>query len=128
MRYYSTLRPVAPGSYPMTDKVVKIENYDDRTFIDEISHEAWGYIEYSEELPEEIAASYDLIKAGVKTWYAVTSSFYDNGKVRAAITDTINATVKPESAYKELKRCDVYVDYYDTKEAAEQAVKDALSA
>ena len=128
MKYYSTLRPVTPGSYPMKDKVKEIVNFDDKTYVEDIQQEAWGYIEYNEELDAATANSWDLVPEGLTTWYAVTSSFYDNGKVKAAITDTVMAVQKPESGYKELKRCDVYVDYYPTKEEADKAVEEALKA
>lgn len=128
MKYYSTLRPVTPGSYPMKDKVKEIVNFDNKTYVEDIQQEAWGYIEYNEELDAATADSWELVPEGLTTWYAVTSSFYDNGKVKAAITDTVRAAQKPESGYKELKRCDVYVDYYPTKEEADKAVEEALKA
>ena len=128
MKYYSTLRPVTPGSYPMKDKVKEIVNFDNKTYVEDIQQEAWGYIEYNEELDVATADSWELVPEGLTTWYAVTSSFYDNGKVKAAITDTVRTAQKPESGYKELKRCDVYVDYYPTKEEADKAVEEALKA
>lgn len=42
MRYYSTLRPVSIGSYPEKDRVKEIVNFNDRQYVDEIEHEAWG--------------------------------------------------------------------------------------
>lgn len=48
MRYYSTQRPVMPGSYPNRDGVEKIHNFDTKTFCEEIGREAWGYIDYRE--------------------------------------------------------------------------------
>lgn len=128
MKYYSTLRPITLGSYPMKDKVKEIINFDNKTYVEDIQQEAWGYIEYSEELDAATADSWDLVLEGLTTWYAVTSSFYDNGKVRAAITDTVRAAQKPESGYKELKRRSVHVDYYSTKKEADKAVEEALKA
>lgn len=128
MRYYSVLRPVTPGSYPMKDKVKEVVNFDDKQYVKDIERDAWGYIEYDGELSADIANEWDLLPEGMTTWYCVTSSFYDNGKVKSMITGTTMAVNKPESRYKELKKCDVYADWYETKEAAEQAVKEALSA
>ena len=44
MRYYSTKRPVTPGSYPKQKFAVKIHNFEQKTFCKEIGCEAWGYI------------------------------------------------------------------------------------
>ena len=35
-RYYSTLRPIAPGTFPGGKKVVEIHNFDKRTAIEGI--------------------------------------------------------------------------------------------
>ena len=60
MRYYSTQRPVSPGSYP-TGAVISIVNFDTKQYIHEIDGNAWGYIEYGIELPVEDANSYELV-------------------------------------------------------------------
>ena len=54
MRYYSTQRPVSPGSYP-TGGVISIVNFDTKRYVSEIGGNAWGYIEYGIELPVEDA-------------------------------------------------------------------------
>lgn len=63
-RYYSILRPVGIGTFPKPagNKVENIENFDDRQYVPEISHEAWGYIEYEKPLTEAEARQYDLVK------------------------------------------------------------------
>ena len=63
MRYYSTQRPVTPGSFPKPqgNRVLDIVNYDTRTFCADINQDAWGYIEYSTPLTEQQAASYELV-------------------------------------------------------------------
>ena len=86
MKYYSTQRPVSPGSYPCKNSVVEIHNFDNRTFCEEIGAEAWGYIEYNCELSEKEAAEYELVPEGLKTFWAVTTSFYDDGRVTAYVT------------------------------------------
>lgn len=63
MRYYSVMRPVMPGSYPKKAAVQEIENFNEKTFCEEIGREAWGYIDYSEELTESEAADYELVPA-----------------------------------------------------------------
>ena len=51
MRYYSTQRPVTPGSFPKPagNKVVEIHNYDSKTYCEELGREVWGYIVYEDE-------------------------------------------------------------------------------
>lgn len=45
MKYYSTQRPITPGSYPKPafNQVTAILNYDSRTYCEGIGREAWGY-------------------------------------------------------------------------------------
>lgn len=67
MRYYSTQRPIGPGTFPKPpeNKVLKIHNFDSRTFCEEIGREAWGYIDYESSLTEEQAIGHELIAPGV---------------------------------------------------------------
>ena len=60
MRYYSTQRPVGPGTFPTGYKVEEIHNFDRRTFCEEISREAWGYIDFAESIPDDMARQYEL--------------------------------------------------------------------
>ena len=60
-KYYSTQRPVMPGSFPKTKLVEKIVNFDSRQFVEEIGREAWGYIIYRELLEPQDAESYELL-------------------------------------------------------------------
>lgn len=62
MRYYSTQRPVMPGSFPK-EGAQEIYNFDSRTFVPEIGREAWGYIEYEAPLTDREARSYELTPA-----------------------------------------------------------------
>ena len=41
-RYYSTQRPVMPGTYPAEKKVSEIVNFSERKYVTNISREAWG--------------------------------------------------------------------------------------
>lgn len=54
----------------------------------------------------------------MKKYYAVCNSYYNNGKVVANLVDTIEAEEKPEDTYKETKRCDVYVNWFESYEEA----------
>lgn len=59
----------------------------------------------------------------MKTFYCVTSSYYDDGRAIACITDIIVSRRKPSSTFHTGRRCDVYIDWFDTREAAEEHVK-----
>lgn len=60
-------------------------------------------------------------------YYAVVQGYYNNGKVTANIL-TVPSESKPDDIYKSTKRCDIYIDYFDTYEAALQFKTDALNA
>ncbi|WP_302620230.1 hypothetical protein [uncultured Oscillibacter sp.] len=65
MRYYSTQRPVGPGTFPQPEgnKVVEFHNFGSKTYCEEIGRDAWGYIDYQQTLAPEVAASYELTPA-----------------------------------------------------------------
>jgi len=128
VKYYSTQRPVLPGSFPRKNEAERIENFDTKIFCEEIGREAWGYIEYSTALTKEEADAYELTLGGMKTYYCVTTSFSDTGKVIAAITNVIEAVCKPENSFKSLKHKDIYNDWFDSREEAEKFVEEAKTA
>ncbi len=59
MKYYSTQRPIGPGSIPM-NVVIKIVNFDYRKPVPKIGRPAWGYVVYDRELTQQEARSYEL--------------------------------------------------------------------
>ena len=63
----------------------------------------------------------------MKTFYKVTTTFDDKGRVRAFVS-TVRASQKPENTFHESRRCDVYEDYFDTKKAAQAFADDAKYA
>lgn len=64
-RYYSTQRPVGPGTYPRKDGRETVTNFfGGKIYCEEIEKEAWGYIEYPQPLTEKEAADYELTPAG----------------------------------------------------------------
>ena len=127
MRYYSRMRPVSPGSYPC-EGVSKIVNFDDRQMCEDIGCEAWGYIEYDRELSKTEVEDYELTPGSIRTWWGVTTTVYDDGKVTATLTDSVQQTTKPENKSKILSRKDIYVDWFETKGKAENFVKEAETA
>lgn len=80
MRYYSTQRPIMPGSFPIHpgNKVLEIHNFDSKSYCGEIGREAWGYIVYEQPIHPEDAIDYELYPsprkakavklAGVDSW------------------------------------------------------------
>ena len=71
MKYYSPLRPLSPGTFPVPPrsggsgwegiKILTVTNYPDRQLVPSIGRMAWGEIEYSAPIPEQDAADYELI-------------------------------------------------------------------
>lgn len=59
MRYYSTQRPITPGAYPK-ENVISIKNFHDKKYVSEIGGDAWGYVEYDCEPPEEKVRAYEF--------------------------------------------------------------------
>ena len=128
VRYYSTQRPFGPGTFPQRDGTETITNFDCKIYCEEIGREAWGFIDYLEPLTKEEADAYELTLGGMKTYYCVTSSVDDNGKVKAAITNVIEAVCKPENSFKSLKRKDIYTDWFESQGEAEKMVEKAKMA
>lgn len=69
MRYYSTQRPVMPGSFPKPEgnKVTEIHNFDSRIYCEEIGRQAWGYIDYEKPLTYNEVNDYELAPVPTKT-------------------------------------------------------------
>lgn len=60
-RYYSTQRPIGPGTFPRQDGREIVVNFDCKTYCDEIGREAWGYVEYNQPLASEDIKAYELV-------------------------------------------------------------------
>lgn len=127
-RYYSTQRPVLPGGFPRNVDVEKIENFDTKKFCEEIGREAWGYIEYQKNLTKEEADAYELTLGGMKTYWCVTTSFDDKGRVVSAITGIVEAVCKPENTAESTKSKDIYNDWFESQKEAEDWVEEAKQA
>lgn len=125
MRYYSLERPLTIGTHPKAENTT-IVNFDNKTFCPEIGREAFGYIDYPNTvLSEEDERNYSLVPSGRKPWWCVTSAFYDNGRVTAAITRCIDTFEKPASSNMFLKHKDVYNDWFDSYEKATMFVAES---
>jgi hypothetical protein len=64
----------------------------------------------------------------MKTYYCVTTTVYDSGRVIAAITDTIDADIKPETRCAETRSRDIYTDYFESLKEAKRFVREAKQA
>lgn len=117
-----------PGSFPNRENVKEIHNFDTKTFCEEIGREAWGYIEYREALTKKQAEAYELTLGGMKTYWCVTTSVDDRGRVVANITNTVEAASKPENSSKSTDRKDIYNDWFESLEEAQEFVEEAKRA
>ena len=70
---------------------------------------------------EYINQAKSIQKGGVimKTWYCVTSSFDNRGRVTANITATKEAETCPESTYTSTSRKDIYNDWFESLDEAQ---------
>ena len=64
----------------------------------------------------------------MKTYYCVTTSFDDHGRVTAGITNTIEAESKPESTFTSTSRKDIYTDWFDSLKEAREFVEESRMA
>lgn len=62
-RYYSTLRPITPGTHPKPadNPAMLIHNFGKRGYVEKIGREAWGYVEYNNPLTKEQIEAFDFV-------------------------------------------------------------------
>ena len=62
-RYYSVMRPLSIGCYPnpQGNKILNIENFDDKKFCKDVGKDAWGYIEYEQPVSDVLLQDYELV-------------------------------------------------------------------
>lgn len=127
MRYYSTQRPVMPGSYPKKG-AQEVRNYDDKTYIEEIDGEAWGYIEYDRELTAKEERDYELTPSGGR-WFSVTvASKKRGGGVKAVVdTNSVRAAQRPQDERFDTRSREFKRRYFKSLKEAER-VRDVLNA
>lgn len=128
MKYYSTQRPVGPGTYPKEYGIEEIHNFDTKTFCDDIGREAWGYIITSQVIPDDVLEKWELTSAESRTWWCVVTTVYDDGRVTAHITDSQESVKQPESHSQSTSRRDIYSDWFESREEAEKIVEEAKRA
>lgn len=64
----------------------------------------------------------------MKTYYCVTSSVDNRGRMTAAVTESIKAERMPESSCMSTSRKDIYKDWFASREEADEFVDEARSA
>lgn len=64
----------------------------------------------------------------MKEYYGVCSSYCDDGKVIVNLIDSVEAEEKPLDTYKEMRRCDVYVNWFETYEEAMEFINECRVA
>ena len=127
MRYYSTLRPISIGCFPHGHEVTEICNFQKREFIEKIDREAWGFIEFADNLTEKEADQYDLIPEELKTYYSVIATVYDDGRKKARHYTTECSIAKPEDTEKPGKGKYTYLCWFDSREEADNFIKENMS-
>lgn len=60
-------------------------------------------------------------------WYAVVTSYYDDGRVTANIVEEIESKDQPKDKYRSTSKCDIYTEHYSDLEQANDAVSIARS-
>ena len=63
-----------------------------------------------------------------RTYYCVTTSFDDKGRVVSAITSTVEASRKPKNSFSSTARKDIYIDWFPSLAKAKAYVQEALKA
>lgn len=64
----------------------------------------------------------------MKKFYCVCTRVFDSGRIDCNIVDTVQAEEKPAQSFRSTIRCDTYVDYFDSLEAAQAFVEETRSA
>lgn len=59
-KYFTILRPVSIGTFPKKG-LIDFVNYDNRRYVPEIDHNAWGYLLYNRELSKKEMHDYDFM-------------------------------------------------------------------
>ena len=128
MKYYSTQRPITPGSIPRAQEANEIVNFYDPMYCEAIGREAWGYVDYPEPISEREARNYELTPEGTKKYWCVVTSVNDRGTVAAHIANTLEAARRPENRMQTTPRRDIYYDWFDSLAEARERVEQANNA
>ena len=64
----------------------------------------------------------------MKTYYCVTSSVDDRGRMTAAVTESMEAEQMPKNTCMSTRRKDIYKDWFESRKEAEDFATEARSA
>ena len=64
----------------------------------------------------------------MKTYYCVTSSVDDRGRMTATVTESVGAEQMPKNTCTSTRRKDIYKDWFESRKEAEDFVNEARSA
>lgn len=90
--------------------------------------EVYGYIDYNRKLSEDEINHYELIPGGLTTYWVVITSVYDTGRVTCNIAARERHARKPDHYHTSTQRKDIYIDYFESQEEAEQFVSESRKA
>lgn len=124
MRYYSTHRPITPGSFPRPkgNPVLEITNFDNKLYCKELGQEAWGCIEYEHPLTVDEAKNYELIPEGI-IWYPVTvSSRKRGGGLKVTSGNIVRAVQRPADTKHDTAKMQLKTRYFSTWEEAQRVM------
>lgn len=62
--------------------------------------------------------------AMLKTYYCVTSRFYNDGRMSATISTNVKEYRIPEATYQSTATCDIYNDWFESYLEAKQFVQE----
>ena len=85
MRYYSTERPIGPGTFPRQGTETITNFFGGKIYCEEIDREAWGFIEYRQPISPKDAKDYELTAAG--TDGKVIEGTDENGRTVAFVVE-----------------------------------------
>lgn len=122
MRYYSTQRPIVPGSVP-GDGLTEVHSFEFCQYVPEIDREAYGWAEYDRRLLNYEIDSYELTPAGMRIWWSVITSEKD-GKTTARLGPVSEAVEQPTRLSKSSGGRVTTMTWLTSREAAERLVDD----
>lgn len=64
----------------------------------------------------------------MKKFYCVAASYYDNGRAIANIVDCKETATKPESDFISNRRCDTYIEWFDSERKANEYILKCCNA
>jgi len=124
MKYFSTHRPIGPGSVPKPEgnKILNVVNFGERIFCQEIGWKAWGYIEYERPLSDKDAKDYELFADG-GLWYPVTvTSLKRGGGIKVTSGQVVCALQRPGDEKGETAKTEYKTRYFNSQDEAQRIV------